>query len=398
MKPASILIVDDEPDNFDVIETLLLNLDYGLYYAASGAAAIDSLETLQPDLILLDVMMPKMDGIEVCQRIKALEQWKTVPIIMVTALNTKADLARCLQVGADDFIGKPINGLELRARVQSMLRIKQQHDSLQSFSRLQRNTINLLSDNLTGLRNNLALSLPHELNTPLNGILGTTQLLIDGVDEMDAKDIHQLLDLSYQSACRLAKLTQRFLNYLYLELTTASLQEEKTDPHKKNQISSSQAIVVPLAQAIADKLNRGKDLVYQVIDTPVPISALHLQWIVEELLDNAFKFSQPQTPVTVRGECREELFHFWVSNLGQGMTAQQIASIGAFMQFERRTYAQQGAGLGLKIVQKVVELYGGRFRISSIHQQELTVHITLPLEAQSIKAKPNLAEMQSLID
>ncbi|MDY6902177.1 MAG: response regulator, partial [Cyanobacteriota bacterium] len=138
MKKASILVIDDEPDNFDVIETLLsLNLnkassrenyDYQLYYVANGEEAILSLDTFEPDIILLDVMMPGIDGIEVCGRIKAMSKWQSVPIIMVTALNSKEDLANCLKVGADDFISKPVNGVELRARVNSMLRIKHQYD------------------------------------------------------------------------------------------------------------------------------------------------------------------------------------------------------------------------------------------------------------------------------
>jgi signal transduction histidine kinase/HPt (histidine-containing phosphotransfer) domain-containing protein/ketosteroid isomerase-like protein len=102
-----------------------------LHYAASGQDAIAYLDTFQPDLILLDVMMPVMDGIEVCERIKALPEWQAVPIIMVTALNSKEDLARCMNAGADDFISKPLNSLEFRARVSSMLRIKEQHDRLE---------------------------------------------------------------------------------------------------------------------------------------------------------------------------------------------------------------------------------------------------------------------------
>ncbi len=131
MNLASVLIIDDEADNFDVIETILGDRDYQLHYAASGQDAIAYLDTFQPDLILLDVMMPVMDGIEVCERIKALPEWQAVPIIMVTALNSKEDLARCMNAGADDFISKPLNSLEFRARVSSMLRIKEQHDRLE---------------------------------------------------------------------------------------------------------------------------------------------------------------------------------------------------------------------------------------------------------------------------
>ena len=131
MQPFSLLIVDDEPDNFDVLEAFLDSDGYELHYAASGQNALDCLEIVQPDLILLDVMMPVMDGIEVCRRLKTLSRWQSVPIIMVTALGTKEDLAECLEAGADDFISKPVNRLELRARVRSMLRIRQFADNPQ---------------------------------------------------------------------------------------------------------------------------------------------------------------------------------------------------------------------------------------------------------------------------
>ena len=134
MPPFSILVIDDEPNNFDVVEAFLSDQAYRLYYAATGQEALTSLEAFQPDLILLDVMMPEMDGIAVCQHIKAMPRWEAIPIIMVTALATKADLAQCLAAGADDFLGKPVNRLELRARVRSMLRIRQQYQQLATFN------------------------------------------------------------------------------------------------------------------------------------------------------------------------------------------------------------------------------------------------------------------------
>ena len=130
----SILVIDDNPDNFDVICTYLEPLDHTLLYANSGLEAIANLDILQPDLILLDVMMPEVDGIEVCRLIKAMPQWQRVPIIMVTALSAKEDLATCLAAGADDFVIKPVNRLELTARVQSMLRIREQYLQLENFN------------------------------------------------------------------------------------------------------------------------------------------------------------------------------------------------------------------------------------------------------------------------
>lgn len=131
----SVLVVDDEPDNFDVIETLLALENYQLSYVSHGAKLLDRLEITQPNVILLDVMLPDMDGIEICQYIKAHPQWQHIPVIMVTALTAKDDLARCLNAGADDFISKPVNGTELRARVRSMLRLSRQHQEIQSLCR-----------------------------------------------------------------------------------------------------------------------------------------------------------------------------------------------------------------------------------------------------------------------
>jgi diguanylate cyclase len=166
MNPFSILIIDDEPDNFDVIETFLDYQDYQLHYVDSGEEAIAALPILEPDLILLDVMMPGLDGLEVCQRIKALPQWQGVPIIMVTALATKQTLAQCLEVGADDFISKPVNRTELIARVRSMLRIRQQYQQLASFNaqleaKVQQRTAELktlvFEDTLTNLPSRMSL-------------------------------------------------------------------------------------------------------------------------------------------------------------------------------------------------------------------------------------------------
>ncbi len=166
MTLPSLLIVDDEPDNFDVIEALLPSQGYVLHYAPSGETAIAALDMFRPDVILLDVMMPGLDGMQVCERIKAMPQWQFVPIIMVTALTSKEDLAHCLKAGADDFISKPVNGIELRARVHSMLRIKQQRDSLEALLQLREEMVNMVV---------------HDLRNPVTNIL----FALDILDTMD---------------------------------------------------------------------------------------------------------------------------------------------------------------------------------------------------------------------
>ncbi|NER82021.1 MAG: EAL domain-containing protein [Leptolyngbya sp. SIO1D8] len=131
----SILVVDDEPDNFDVIEALLNDENCQLYYASSGQEALGQLDQYQPDVILLDVMMPDMDGMAVCRHLKQQFEWSAIPIIMMTALAGKDDLAACIAAGADDFLSKPVSRIELQARVRAMVRIRRQYQTLESFNK-----------------------------------------------------------------------------------------------------------------------------------------------------------------------------------------------------------------------------------------------------------------------
>ena len=370
----SILVVDDEPDNFDVIETLLSEQNYQLHYAANGKSAIASLEAFQPDLILMDVMMPEMDGIEVCKWIKASELWQTVPIIMVTALSSKTDMANCLNAGADDFISKPINSIELRARVHSMLRIKQQYDNIQTLSHIQANTINILESTLNELRGTLASRMSHELNTPLNGIIGTIAMLKEDIESMDIAEIHEMLGWADESARRLESLTKKFLIYLELEVSP-SRQESFKVAHTK----FSRDMIESSLKSYVKDLKRSDDLQFDLKEAEIALSDRYLLTILHELVDNAVKFSTAGKMIKISSQVAENMFNLSVKDLGRGMTNEQINRIDAFVQFERKNYEQQGIGLGLRVVKKIVELAGGNFSITSIYQQETTVYISLPL-------------------
>ncbi|MCC5626973.1 hybrid sensor histidine kinase/response regulator [Nostoc sphaeroides CHAB 2801] len=374
MNQPSILVVDDQPDNFDVIEAILSNQNYLLHYAASGEEAIASLNLFQPDVILLDVMMPGTDGIEVCQQIKAIPKWQPVPIIMVTALTAKEDLARCLKSGAEDFISKPVNAVELRARIHSMLRIKQQYDKIQNLSNIQASSIKVLETTLNELRGNLASALPHELNTPLNGIVGIISLLMEDIDGMNIAEILELLELADQSARRLEKITKQLLIYLEIELST---HQQQIEPQSTD---FSMAAIAAALESHAQSVNRSDDLIFAIEEAKVSISDRYLAIILHELVDNALKFSQTGTAIKISSQVVAGMLNVYIHDMGRGMTAEQISKIGAFMQFERKSYEQQGIGMGLKLVKKIAELCGGQFSISSIYQQETTVHIALPIK------------------
>ncbi|MDM8530936.1 adenylate/guanylate cyclase domain-containing protein [Anaerolineales bacterium HSG25] len=130
-KKPYILVVDDEPVIREVMEALLVVQGYELGFATNGLEALEKTTARPPDLILLDVMMPGMNGLQVCRHLKANETWRNIPIILVTALDGKSDMTKGIDAGADDFLNKPFDNLELLARVRSMLRIKQQYDLLE---------------------------------------------------------------------------------------------------------------------------------------------------------------------------------------------------------------------------------------------------------------------------
>ena len=375
MNAPSILIVDDEPSNFDVIAAQLSDCDYLMDYASSGQEALSSLDIYNPDLILLDVMMPGINGIEVCQQIKAMPKWQAVPIVMVTALSSKSDLAKCLDAGADDFISKPVNPEELRARVKSMLRIKKQFDKIQSLSQIQENTIDTLKISLGALRGNLASNLSHELNTPLYGIIAPIELIKDFLKDMEEiAPALEMLDLVEQSACRIEMLTKRLLVYFELETFVS-----KQYPVKPMRTKFSSTAIETTLRSQAQSSNRSNDLVFSLEDAEILLSEQYLSTLLYELVDNALKFSSSGTSITVSSQIEGDMLKLSVLDLGRGMTEEQIAKIDAFIQFERETYEQQGTGLGLTISRKIAELTGGKFWITSVYQHETKVHLTLPL-------------------
>jgi adenylate cyclase len=133
--PNKILIVDDEPFNLDLLEQELSDHHYDIERAGDGAEALEKVESFKPDLLLLDYMMPKMNGIEVVERLRRDERYKSIPVILLTAKGSQEDKVRGLDAGADDYVVKPFDSFELLARVRAMIRLKQLHDSLEELNR-----------------------------------------------------------------------------------------------------------------------------------------------------------------------------------------------------------------------------------------------------------------------
>ncbi|HBL62120.1 MAG TPA: hybrid sensor histidine kinase/response regulator [Cyanobacteria bacterium UBA8803] len=280
-KQHSILLVDDEPKAFDVIEAHLYREGYDLFYAASGEEALNRLDAIDPDVILLDVMMPQMDGIEVCCQIKSDPQWQHVPIIIVTALNSKEDLARSLDAGADDFLTKPVSGIELRARVRSMLRIKEQYDALAATLRL---------------REDLSRMIVHDLRNPLTNILLCSSLLLES--NFDNKKLKRLQIIS-DSGRELNSMIDNLLMLAKMESGKLVLNRVETD------INELISLVISQFETIAEQ--KKINLVSQVAVGKrwVLIDSNLFHRVLENLISNAIKFSPTESTVTLQVDYRD---------------------------------------------------------------------------------------------
>jgi signal transduction histidine kinase len=213
------------------------------------------------------------------------------------------------------------------------------------------------------LRDNISLMMPHEKRTPLNGILSNAELLAHSAATLKPSDVAEIGQEIHKSSERLARLIENFLIYAQLELVA-------TDPKNVNALrvgrtEHPKSLIKNHAAAQAAQANRLPDLSFELADIPLPVSEEYLSKITDELLQNAFKFSEADSPVRVTLAEAFNAVTLSVSDKGRGFTAEQITRIGAYMQFDRKLHEQQGLGLGLTIVKRLVDLHGGTLSITS---------------------------------
>ena len=327
------------------------------FYVIAPSDAVEGLQLAQqeqPDLILFDVTMQKSEEIDILEALCRNSLTSKIPLILLTSMHTS------------DYYGylsltKPFRFSDLLKLIDISLE-KQEIIKKES------------TEKLEVLRRNITSSLPHELLTPLVGILGTSGCLLDSYEYLSSDEILVLIRNINEHGNRMYRLAQNFITFSELatiEASSKTWQEEFDQTAVKN-------IIRFAAETSAKKTNRINDLTMNLQEVSINISPNHLSKVVTEIVDNAFKFSKSGDPVYLSSVEDKQFFYLYISDRGRGMTKAQVADIGAFMQFDREHYNQQGCGLGLTIVKQIVKLYGGELSIKNGVFNQTTVSIQLP--------------------
>ena len=351
MSAGSILIVDDTPENLDLLVEILERCEYEVRVARSGRRALAAAAASPPDLVMLDINMPEMDGYEVCARLKADEETRDVPVIFLSVHDTAVDKVRAFQAGGADYVIKPFQAEEVLARVENQLKI----------ARLQRELTAEREEALKAREEALAASsakslflanMSHELRTPLNGILGYVQLL--GRDETLSPAQRQQLEVITRSGEHLLALINDVLSLSKIEAGQTTLNERVFDLRR-------------LLQGLEEMFRlradgQGLDLVFDV-DPGVPRVVTgddgKLRQILINLLGNAVKFTE-RGSVSLRARWHEGRATFEVEDTGPGIAPADLERIfEPFVQTESGVRSGEGTGLGLTITRNFVYLMGG---------------------------------------
>ncbi len=352
-----LLIVDDQSENFKVIEVLLSREPYELNYVSSGQAALEYLQFHEPDVILMDVMMPEMDGYDLAQRIKSHSEWQHIPIIAITALSGSEDLEKCLSAGADDFISKPVDGVELRARIRAMLRIRRQYERLHY---------------LVDLQDDLAHMMVHDLRSPLTSIAMSTSVLDRVVHEpLPKKQVKRIL----ASINRLQCMIDSVLMLGKLKSDRMALRLHDLD------------VAEMLQEAIEDfqlfAKQRSIKIVTQLPENSIAVLAdnLLIRRVVDNLLSNAIKFSNPDSTITVRVSYpHQKRLRIEVIDQGPGVSPDLQERLFQKFEVDNLVTGVKQTGLGLAFCKMAIEAHSGTIYVQpnepkgSIFNLEIDCH------------------------
>lgn len=330
--------------------------------AGDGEHGIQLSREQVPDLIICDINMPGLDGYGTLKAVRGNPATATIPFVFLSGSADRVAVRKGMELGADDYLTKPFTPQELIASVKTRL---DKQDEIQRQS----------NQKLDELRGSLSLALPHELRTPLNGIMGLAHLMMEDYQQMPPEEVLESARFIHESAMRLHRLIENFLVYSQIELMG---HESRTLIGAGTAPIAVHEILPEICERVSRAHKREGDLKLVVNEVCLMVPAENLAKVAEEIIDNAFKFSTPGRAVSVNAGSVNGQFQLTVGDHGRGLRTDQVTRIGPHIQFDRQTYEQQGAGLGLFIAKRITELLGGTISVDSKVGEGTTVTVTFP--------------------
>lgn len=362
----NILVVDDTPENLRLLISVLTSEGYKIRPCNSGKRALETAKQNPPDLILLDILMPEMDGYEVCQRLKADDGTRDIPIIFLSALDEVFDKIKAFDMGGVDYITKPFQVSEAIARIRTQLTLRQQQKELHARNVLLQKLNRELERSNQELEQ-FAYVVSHDLQQPLQGILGFAKILrLQYLDRLD-RDADRYVTRIIKAAERMQQLIGDVLNYARVSTIAQFF------PIDCNGV---------LAEAIANLQisisQTNARLIYKKLPTVLGNETQLIQ-LFQNTIGNALKFYRPEVSprIEISAEESDDRWLFCIKDNGIGIDPQDFDRI--FTLFQRPDNRQiQGTGIGLATCKKIVDRHGGQIWVESQLGMGTALYFTLP--------------------
>ncbi|NNE34303.1 MAG: response regulator, partial [Rhodothermales bacterium] len=354
----TLLVVDDSRDIRDYVVSCLQSY-YNIVTAKDGLDGLGKLKDVQPDLIISDVMMPRMDGYAFCRAVKKDPDFKHIPVILLTSKASLEAKLEGLEAGSDDYLAKPFNATELRVRIRNLLRLRHQASELKGLNDELVETNGALRE-ASELKSQLLNIASHDMKNPLTAIREFARIIRDEVGEDSHLD--ELLELIYSSSNEMLQLVTQLLD-------SAALESGQLVLNRRPVSVSSLAEIVVHRNSNQAKL-KGQEITTLIDGDPdgmVSADFDRLQEAMDNLISNAIKYSPLEKPIEVAVRSTKESVRFEVKDYGPGISEEDMQKLfGKFVKLSAQpTGGESSTGLGLSIVKQIVEMHDGQVLVDS---------------------------------